>query len=28
MKNGKCNMNANPIAQYGSISGSGTVSFS
>ena len=28
MKNGTCNMNANPIAQYGSISGSGTVSFS
>jgi hypothetical protein len=28
MKNGKCNMNANPIAMYGSISGSGTVSFS
>jgi hypothetical protein len=27
MKSGKCNMNANPIAQYGSISGSGTVSF-
>jgi hypothetical protein len=27
MKNGTCNMNANPIAQYGSISGSGTVSF-
>jgi hypothetical protein len=28
MKNGKCNFNANPIAQYGSIAGSGTVSFS
>jgi hypothetical protein len=28
MKNGTCNMNANPIAQYGSISGSGAVSFS
>jgi hypothetical protein len=27
MKNGKCNMNANPLAQYGSIQGSGTVSF-
>jgi hypothetical protein len=28
MKNGKCNFNANPIAPYGSIAGSGTVSFS
>jgi hypothetical protein len=27
MKNGTCNPNANPIAQYGSILGSGTVSF-
>ena len=27
MKNGKCNFNANPIAQYGSIAGSGSVSF-
>jgi hypothetical protein len=27
MKNGTCNMNANPLAQYGSISGSGSVSF-
>jgi hypothetical protein len=27
MKNGKCNFNANPIGQYGSILGSGSVSF-
>jgi hypothetical protein len=27
MKNGKCNMSANPLAQYGSIQASGTVSF-
>ena len=27
MKNGKCNTKANPIAQYGSIAGTGTVTF-
>ena len=27
LANGKCNMNANPVAAYGTITGSGNVSF-